>query len=118
MEKKILVVDDLEANLDYLDLILTKEGYKLEKARNGIEALEKVKVFMPDLVLLDNMMPKMSGREVADILKNNPVYRSIPIIIFSAADPENLKVDDFITKPIVMSDLLERIKVVLDKRGV
>ena len=114
--KKILIVDDYAANLDYLELIFKKEGYIIERANNGVEALEKVKVFMPDLIVLDNMMPKMSGKELTDILKSNPVYKNIPIIIFSAADNENLKADDFMSKPIVMSDLLEKVKAALNKR--
>lgn len=121
--KKILIVDDEQINVEFFDLMLSKLGFIVEKAANGREALEKVKEFTPDLIMLDNIMPKMSGWEVTRILKNDPEYsewHDIPIIMFSAMDDVKdkiegfeLGVDDYITKPFNFSEVLARIRSVL-----
>ena len=122
-QKKILIVDDETINLDFFDVMLSKLGFSVEKAVNGIEALEKVKRFYPDLILLDNIMPRMSGWELTKILKNDPKYREIPIVMFSALDDVKdkvegfeLGVDDYITKPYNFSEVLARIRAVLRNR--
>ena len=115
MGKKILIVDDMTMHLDYLSLILLKEGYTAEIAHNGLDAFEKVRHFLPDLILLDNIMPKMTGKELVEILKKDPVYKNIPIIMFSASDEEELPVDAYISKPIITSDLLAKIREILSK---
>lgn len=121
--KKILIVDDEQINVEFFDLMLSKLGFIVEKAGNGREGLEKVKEFTPDLIMLDNVMPKMSGWEVTRILKNDPEYaewHDIPIIMFSAMDDVKdkiegfeLGVDDYITKPFNFSEVLARIRSVL-----
>ena len=122
-QRKILIVDDETINLDFFDVMLSKLGFTVEKGRDGIEALEKVKRFSPDLILLDNIMPNMSGWEVTKILKNDPKYREIPIVMFSALDDVKdkvegfeLGVDDYITKPFNFSEVLARIRAVLRNR--
>jgi CheY-like chemotaxis protein len=122
-QKKILIVDDEMINLEFFEVMLSKLGFIVEKAEDGVEALEKVKRFFPDLVLLDNIMPKMSGWEVTKILKKDPKFREIPIIMFSALDDVKdkvegfeLGVDDYITKPFNFSEVLARIRVVLRNR--
>ncbi len=122
-KKKILIVDDEQINVEFFDLMLSKLGFVVEKAANGREALEKVKDFTPDLIMLDNIMPKMSGWEVTKILKSDPAWqewRDIPIIMFSAMDDVKdkiegfeLGVDDYITKPFNFSEVLARIRSVL-----
>lgn len=124
--KKILIVDDEQINLEFFDVMLSKLGFHVEKAENGLEALEKVQKFSPDLIILDNIMPKMSGWEVTKTLKNNPEYleyKEIPIIMFSAMDDVKdkvegfeLGVDDYITKPYNFSEVLARIRAVLRNR--
>jgi len=121
--KKILIVDDETINLDFFDVMLSKLGFAVEKAVDGKEALEKVKRFLPDLILLDNIMPNMTGWEVTKILKNDPKYKEIPIIMFSALDDVKdkvegfeLGVDDYITKPFNFSEVLARIRAVLRNR--
>jgi CheY-like chemotaxis protein len=118
--KKILIVDDEPINLEFFDLMLSKLGFIVEKAEDGIAALEQVRRFHPDLIMLDNIMPKMSGWEVTKILKGDPVFREIPIIMFSALDDVKdkvegfeLGVDDYITKPFNFSEVLARIRAVL-----
>jgi len=122
-QKKILIVDDEDINLDFFDVTLSKLGFTVEKASDGVEALEKVKRFFPDIILLDNIMPRMSGWEVTRTLKNDPKYMEIPIIMFSAIDDVKVKVegfelgiDDYITKPFNFSEVLARIRAVLRSR--
>jgi DNA-binding response OmpR family regulator len=126
MRKKILIVDDEQINLEFFDVMLSKLGFIVEKAENGVEALEKVRHFVPDLIILDNIMPKMSGWEVTKTLKNSldyKEYKDIPIIMFSAMDDVKdkvegfeLGVDDYITKPYNFSEVLARIRAVLRNR--
>jgi DNA-binding response OmpR family regulator len=122
-KKRILLVDDEIINLDFFEVMLSKLGFIVEKAEDGVEALEKVKRFLPDLILLDNIMPKMTGWELTKILKKDPKFREIPIIMFSALDDVKdkveafeLGVDDYITKPFNFSEVLARIRAVLRNR--
>ena len=122
-QRKILIVDDETINLDFFDVMLSKLGFTVEKASDGVEALEKVKRFFPDLILLDNIMPNMTGWEVTKILKNDAKYREIPTVMFSALDDVKdkvegfeLGVDDYITKPFNFSEVLARIRAVLRNR--
>jgi DNA-binding response OmpR family regulator len=121
--KKILIVDDEKINLEFFQVMLSKLGFVVEEANDGVEALEKVKRFSPDLILLDNIMPKMSGWEVTKTLKKDSKYSGIPIIMFSALDDVKDKVagfelgiDDYITKPFNFSEVLARIRAVLRNR--
>ncbi|MDR2110013.1 MAG: response regulator [Spirochaetaceae bacterium] len=121
--KKILIVDDEPINLEFFEVMLSKLGFVVEKASDGVEALEKTKRFHPDLILLDNIMPRMSGWEVTKTLKGDPLFREIPIIMFSALDDVKdkvegfeLGVDDYITKPFNFSEVLARIRAVLRNR--
>jgi DNA-binding response OmpR family regulator len=120
---KILIVDDDPVNLEFFQLMLSKLGFQVEEAADGIDALSKMKKFHPDLILLDNIMPRMSGWEVTKTLKNDPKYQDIPIIMFSALDDIKdkiagfeLGIDDYITKPFNFSEVLARIKATLRNR--
>jgi DNA-binding response OmpR family regulator len=122
-QKKILLVDDEIINLEFFEVMLSKLGFIVEKAEDGVEALEKVKRFFPDLILLDNIMPKMTGWELTKILKKDPKFQEIPIVMFSALDDVKdkvegfeLGVDDYITKPFNFSEVLARIRAVLRNR--
>jgi len=120
---KILIVDDEQINLDFFDVMLSKLGFEVVKASDGEKALEVVRETNPDLIVLDNIMPHLSGWEVTKILKQDDSYaeyRSIPIIMFSAMDDVKdkiegfeLGVEDYITKPFNFSEVLARIKAVL-----
>ncbi len=120
---KILIVDDEQINLDFFEVMLTKLGFEVEKASDGEQALEAVRSTRPDLVVLDNIMPKLSGWEVTRTLKQDDEfaeYRDVPIIMFSAMDDVKdkiegfeLGVEDYITKPFNFSEVLARIKAVL-----
>jgi DNA-binding response OmpR family regulator len=119
-QQKILVVDDEDINLEFFDLMLEKLGFKVEMAHDGKECLEKVAQFHPDLIILDNIMPRMSGWEVTKTLKSDPKFRNIPIIMLSALDDVKdkvnsfeLGVEDYITKPFNFSEVLARIRAAL-----
>jgi len=123
-QKKILVADDEHVNLEFFDLMLSKLGFVVEKCDNGPDTLEKVKKFHPDLIILDNIMPGMTGREISKILKNDPNYKDISIIMLSALDDVKDKVagfeagvDDYITKPFNFTEVLARINAVLRNRA-
>ena len=122
-KKRILVVDDEQINLEFFEVMLSKLGFDVRKAENGQEALESIRRLRPDLVILDNIMPKLSGWEVTRILKTSPEYSEFadtPIIMFSALDDVKDKVeglelgaDDYITKPFNFAEVLARIRAVL-----
>ncbi|MGL5016065.1 MAG: hybrid sensor histidine kinase/response regulator [Bacteroidales bacterium] len=115
-EFKILIVDDTETNVLLLLTILRKSGFQLHTASNGLEALEKVATFRPDLILLDVMMPVMNGYETITKLKENPETADIPVMFLTALnDTENLVkgfslgASDYIGKPFRREELLTRI---------
>ncbi len=116
----ILVVDDNQQNLELIQAYLEDLECQTAAARDGIEALEMVARQKPDLILLDVMMPRMSGFEVCRRLKNNPETGDIPVIMVTAlnefGDIErgiDSGTDDFVSKPINRLELLTRIKTML-----
>ena len=123
-QKKILIADDETINLDFFDVMLSKLGFIVEKCSNGTDVIEKVKKFHPDLIILDNIMPGLTGREITKILKADPLYKNISIIMLSALDDVKDKVagfeagvDDYITKPFNFTEVLARINAVLRNRA-
>jgi putative two-component system response regulator len=113
----ILVVDDIPTNIRILERKLLKENYTIISANSGKAALEMVEKNEPDLILLDVMMPHMSGFEVCKILKSNPKTKSIPIIFLTArVESEaivtglNAGAVDYVAKPFNHAELLSRIK--------
>jgi len=117
---RVLIVDDNQANVELLRMQLRPYEYVLEIAYNGEEALEKVKSFGPDLILLDLMMPKMDGYEVCQIIKNDKNTWFIPVIIVTALRElqDKLKAieigaDDFLIKPYNKLELITRVKSLL-----
>src|SRR5438105_6364682 len=117
---RILIVDDHEDNVELLRARLESWGYRTESAKDGAEALAAIEEKLPDLVLLDVMMPKIDGIEVARRVKNNPDLPFIPIIMQTALDSTENKVegleagaDDYITKPIDFAELKARVNSML-----
>ncbi len=120
---KILVVDDEKDILDLVGYYLNKEGFIGIFAQTGEEALKKVEKERPHLIVLDLMLPTISGLEVAKILKANPEFAEIPIIMLTAKTEETdvivgleLGADDYITKPFSPKILIARIKAVLRRK--
>lgn len=115
-DKHILVVDDLADNLFLLKTILEAEGYSVEVASNGNSALAKVEATPPALLLLDVMMPDMTGYEVAKRIRQNTKTSSVPIVLITAHDEVSsedgtaVQADDFIRKPIDYDELLTRVR--------
>lgn len=117
---KILIVDDEPFNVDYLEQELEDLGYATVSARDGQEALEKIALETPDLILLDVMMPIMDGLTVCRILKGNNETQLIPIVIMTALDGLDDRIkgieagaDDFLTKPVNQRELLARMQTAL-----
>ncbi len=117
----ILVVDDINRNLQLVVEILDGFGYSTTFANSGIQALERVKMAKPDLILLDLMMPEMNGIQVCQVLKSQQIYTDIPVIFLTASNEENDLLQafeqgavDYIIKPCRPSELLARVKTHLE----
>jgi two-component system phosphate regulon response regulator PhoB len=120
MTKRILIVDDEIDLSELLAYNLHRAGYATHVAHNGRTGLEAVASFKPDLIVLDVMMPEMTGTQVAERLKRDGTTRAIPIIMLTAKAAENDElsgfaagVDDYVTKPFTMRVLEARIEAVL-----
>ena len=117
---KILIADDEPNQLELIRFNLTKENFEVISASDGEEALCLSEEIFPDLIILDWMMPKMSGIDVCRKLRSKSVSRDIPIIILSARGEEGdrtlgleIGADDYVTKPFSPMELLARIKAIL-----
>ena len=117
---RILVVDDTPRNVKLLQDLLTIKGYEVITAASGPEALAKVEAERPDLVLLDVVMPEMSGYEVCRKIRAEPATAILPVVMVTALDPTQERVkgleagaDDFLMKPINQAELLARVRSLL-----
>ena len=123
-KKKILLVEDDEALANVYRSRLDIEGFETRWVGNGEDALAIAIEFKPDLILLDVMMPKISGFDVLDILRNTPETANIHVIMLTALSQpkdkeraENLGVDDYLVKSqVVIGDVIERVRYHLDQK--
>ncbi|MFH1154950.1 MAG: response regulator [Pseudomonadota bacterium] len=121
-KKRILVVDDEPDFASIVQANLRKEGFDVEVAYDGVEALEKVKKNPPDAIVLDVMMPEKDGYEVCSELKKSPKYKDIPIIMLTAvadhvgstryshADGMSMEADDYLPKPASAEEITASVK--------
>lgn len=117
-KKRILLVEDDNALADVYQARLELEGFDVKQVNDGEDALSAAVEFRPDLILLDAMMPKISGFDVLDILRNTPATTNIRVIMLTALSQpkdkeraESLGVDDYLVKSqVVISDVVERVK--------
>jgi len=120
----VLVVEDEPALLTMLRYNLEKQGFRVEEATDGQEALTRIAEDQPDIVLLDWMLPVMSGIEVCRQIRRNPTTRELPVIMLTARAEDqdavrglNTGVDDYVTKPFSMDMLLARMRALLRRTG-
>jgi len=117
-KKKIMSVDDEKDFQEFIKILLEKEGYSVILAKNAKEALSKLKKTKPDLMLIDLMMPEMSGIELCEKIRANSKLKNLKVIfltVLSASETSNkdiqrLNILDYITKPVESDDLLQKIK--------
>ena len=119
--KKILIVDDEQDIVETLKFILEAHGYTCFCAYNGEDGLNKAKEIMPNLIILDVMMPKINGYKISRLLKYDNKYKDIPIIMVTARSQEQDKligeetgVNEYISKPFELEEILAVVKKYLD----
>ena len=122
MFPKILVVEDDQSISDLISLHLKKNNFEYLVVHNGEDALSHLDMFMPDFVILDWMIPGLSGLEVLRRIRNKQEYKNLPILMLTAKNSEQDKIisfesglDDYITKPFLPSELIARVKAILKR---
>lgn len=120
LQKVILIADDEPDIVETIKFLVESEGYKCLTAFDGQEALKLAKEKLPDLMLLDVMMPKINGYKVSRLLKFDAKYKDIPILMITARSQEEDRLigeetgaDEYITKPFDVNEVLEKIKAYL-----
>jgi two-component system alkaline phosphatase synthesis response regulator PhoP len=123
-KQKILIVDDEPDILELIEYNLKKEGYQVFLARNGQEAVAEAKRSLPDLIVLDIMMPKMDGIEACRIMRTMPEFKNTFMVFLTARSEEyseiagfNVGADDYIAKPIKPRALVSRINAILRRNA-
>ncbi|RLA15094.1 MAG: two-component system response regulator [Gammaproteobacteria bacterium] len=120
MSKTVLIVDDEEYIVTSLEYVVKSAGYEVVIAYDGEQAMEKVTATVPDLLILDVMMPKLDGFEVCEKIRANPLWKSIRIIMLTAKGRDSerekgmsLGADAYMTKPFSTRDILKRVEELL-----
>jgi two-component system, OmpR family, phosphate regulon response regulator PhoB len=122
MSATVLIVEDEKSISTLLKYNLEKEGYTIIISQNGEDGIEQVKKNLPDLVILDWMLPDLSGIAVCDLIKREPRLKSIPVIMLTAKSEETDKIrgfetgaDDYVTKPFSTKELVLRVQALLKR---
>ena len=123
MTAHLLIVDDEEPALSMMRALLEQKRFDVTTARDGLEAMEKIQGRKPDLILLDVMMPDLDGYQLCDLLKKNPEYKNIPIIIITAKSQKKdifwareKGADEYLIKPVDPDALLKTIHKLLEEK--
>ena len=113
----VLVVEDEEALAMLLSYNLEKEGYEVATVANGLNAVSEVERLLPSVIILDWMLPEISGIEICKLIRSKPDIKNIPIIMLTAKSQEEDKIkglsagaDDYVTKPFSVPELMARVK--------
>ena len=117
MGKKILIVDDEQDIVESLQFVLEASGFECFCAFDGEDGLKQAKEILPDLIILDVMMPKINGYKISRLLKYDNKYKDIPILMVTARSQEDDKligeetgVDEYITKPFELEEIVKRVE--------
>jgi two-component system alkaline phosphatase synthesis response regulator PhoP len=121
--RRVLIAEDDPQSAELLEAYLAESGYEIKTAADGQETLQKIHDWRPDLVLLDVMMPRISGFQVCKLVRSDPQLRATAILMITALDqPSDIEraveagTDDFLTKPINKKELLLRVQALLESR--
>ena len=121
MAKKILVVEDNELNLKLFCDLLRAHGYEAEPVRDGREAVERTRIFAPDLIIMDIQLPHVSGLEIIEQLKADPALKAIPVMAVTAyaakGDEERIRdagAEGYVSKPISVMRFVEAVGALLE----
>ncbi len=122
--RKILVVEDEADFLDLLRLYFKQEGFAIATATNGLDAVKKARSLMPDLILLDVMLPELDGFAVCEILRNDSATASIPVVMLTGLCGQMSRcagiesgATEFVTKPASPEDIVSKVKTMLQQRA-
>jgi len=114
---KVMVIDDSKTIRKTAETLLRKQGYDVETANDGFEALAKVAEFKPDIIFVDIMMPRLDGYQTCALIKQNEAFRNTPVIMLSSKDSIFDKArgrlvgsEEYLTKPFARDDLMEAIE--------
>ncbi|WP_415327602.1 response regulator [Chryseobacterium sp. MMS23-Vi53] len=113
-KKKILIFDDDKTILEVITIIFEENGYQVEISETSHDILEKVEQYQPDVILMDNWIPKIGGVEATKLLKNHEEFKNIPVIYVTAnndivALAEQAQADDYVAKPFNLEDLEDKV---------
>ncbi|MBN2802326.1 MAG: DUF4388 domain-containing protein, partial [Deltaproteobacteria bacterium] len=122
-KQHLLIADSDPKSLRVLEVSLKKSGFSITKAKNGLDAIEKIKISIPDMIITETTMPEMDGFELIQELKNNSEWKDIPVIFLTAEKSIEEKirgleqgVEDYLTKPIFIREILARVSLVMQRR--
>jgi len=119
--KKILIFDDDKTILEVITIIFEENGYQVEISETSHDIIEKVSSFKPDVILMDNWIPRIGGVEATKLLKSHEEFKSIPVIYVTAnndivALAKEAQADDYVAKPFNLEDLEEKVALFLQEK--
>ncbi|WP_175621920.1 response regulator [Chryseobacterium schmidteae] len=121
-KKKILIFDDDKTILEVITIIFEENGYQVEISETSHDIIEKVSQFKPDVILMDNWIPRIGGVEATQLLKSHDEFKSIPVIYVTAnndivALAKEAQADDYVAKPFDLEDLEDKVAMFLQEKA-